>query len=77
MGQVMDIFEDLVANAQGDEEILANYKACLLYTSIEFGIENRLADHSPQRIELIAELLDGDRLGNREEILLLSLIHIS
>ena len=37
---------------------------------IEFGIENRLADHSPQRIELIAELLDGDRLGNREEILL-------
>lgn len=30
MGQVMDIFEDLVANAQGDEEILANYKADLL-----------------------------------------------
>ena len=37
---------------------------------IKFGVENRLADHSPQRIELVAELLDGDRLGNREEILL-------
>ena len=30
MGTVMEIFEDLVANAQGDEEILANYKADLL-----------------------------------------------